>query len=148
MKIWVDADACPVAIKEIIVKAAIKRNIKTIFVANKPIYLKTSPCLSAIQVEKGADAADLYIAEHAESGDLAITEDIPLASLLVPKKVVVLSPHGKIFDANNIGERLSIRNFMQEIRDSGGQTRGPKPFDAKDKQRFANVFDQQMAKLC
>ncbi len=146
MKIWVDADACPAAIKEIIMKAAQTRGVATIFVANKPIYLKTSPCLSAIQVEHGADVADQYIVEQAEGEDIVISQDIPLASQLVPKGVVVISPHGTLFTPNNIGERLSIRNFLQDIRDGGGQTKGPKPFSPQDKQRFANTFDQQLTK--
>ena len=146
MKIWVDADACPGAIKEIIIKAAESRSVITIFVANKPIYLRASPYLKAIQVEHGADVADQYIAEQVEAGDMAISQDIPLASLLVPKGVVVISPHGTLFTPNNIGERLSIRNFLQDIRDGGGHTSGPKPFSPQDKQRFANTFDQQLTK--
>lgn len=146
MKLWVDADACPNAIKEIIIKAALKRHITTIFIANKPIYLPASPYLSAIQVDHGADIADQYIVEHANPGDIVITQDIPLASQLVPQKIVVISVHGTLFTANNIGERLSIRNFMQDIRDSGGFTHGPKPFDQKDKQNFARTFDQQLTK--
>ncbi|MCX7122948.1 MAG: YaiI/YqxD family protein [Gammaproteobacteria bacterium] len=148
MKIWVDADACPSAIKDIIMKAANTRFIHTVFIANKPIYFPASPYLSAIQVNQGADIADQYIVDHAMEGDLAITQDIPLAALLVAKKVVVISLHGTLFTANNIGERLSIRNFMQDIRDQGGQTGGPKPFSQKDKQKFAQTFDQQLRKSC
>ncbi len=146
MKIWVDADACPTAVKEIIVKAAITREISAVFVANKPIYLKASPYLSAIQVNHGADVADQHIVDQAEPGDIAITQDIPLASLLVAKKVVVISVQGALFTPNNIGERLSIRNFLQDVRESGGQTKGPKRFDLKDKKKFAQTFDQQLAR--
>lgn len=147
MKIWVDADACPGAIKDIIIKAAVKRNIQTIFVANKPLFIPESPCLSLVRVGQGSDVADLHIVEQAEAKDLVITQDIPLASLLVPKGVIVMSVHGTLFTPNNIGERLSVRNFMQDLRASGTQTSGPKPFSDKDKQRFANTFDQQLAKL-
>jgi uncharacterized protein YaiI (UPF0178 family) len=148
MKIWVDADACPAAIKEVIIKAATTRHIHTIFIANKGIYFQASPYLSAIQVNQGADVADQYIVDHAETGDLVITQDIPLAAQLVPKNIVVISLHGILFTPNNMGERLSIRNFMQDLRDNGAQTGGPKPFSAKDKQKFAQTFDQQLRKSC
>lgn len=145
--VWVDADACPSAIKDIILKAAVTRPIATIFVANKPIYFPTSPFLSAVQVGQGSDIADQYIVEHAKSGDLVITQDIPLAALLVPKEIAVMSVHGALFTPDNIGERLSIRNFMQELRDSGGRTKGPKAFDSQDKQKFARTFDEQLRKI-
>jgi len=101
-----------------------------------------------VQVGQGADVADQYIAEQAEAGDIVITQDIPLAAQLVAKQVVAMSVHGELFTPNNIGERLSIRDFMQEIRDGGGQTKGPKPFSQKDKQKFAQTFDQQITKAC
>lgn len=147
MKIWVDADACPGAIKNIILKAATTRQIHTVFIANKPIYFQASPYLSAIQVNQGADVADQYIVAHSNAGDLVITQDIPLAALLVAKNIVVISLHGTLFTPNNIGERLSIRNFMQDLRDGGTHTGGPKPFSAKDTQKFAQTFDQQVRKL-
>lgn len=147
MKVWVDADACPGAIKEIVIKAANTRQVQTLFIANQPIYFSASPYLKAVQVMQGADAADQYIVQQAVKGDLVITQDIPLAAQLVAKGVAALSPHGTLFDANNIGERLSIRNFMQEIRDLGGTTKGPKPFAQKDRQKFAQCFDQQLRKL-
>jgi len=147
MKIWVDADACPVEIKEIIIKAAHKRCIETIFVSNKFISVPDSPFIYTIKVSQGADVADEYIAERAEEKDLAITQDIPLAAILVPKGTIVISVYGVLFTPANIREKLSIRNFMQELRDTGVQTTGPKPFSHKDKQKFANTFDQQLAKL-
>lgn len=147
MKIWVDADACPAVIKEIIVRAAIKRQITTIFVANKPLFLAKSPYLNFVQVASGADVADQYIAEQAAAVDLVITQDIPLAGVLVPKGIITLSPHGNVFTKDNIAERLSVRNFMHEVRGSGVQTGGPKPFSVQDKLKFANAFDQQLQKL-
>jgi len=147
MKIWVDADACPSEIKDIIIKAAHKRCIETIFVSNKIISLPESSYLSAIKVSQGSDVADEYIAENAKDKDLVITQDIPLAAILVPKGTVVISVHGVLFTPANIGERLSVRNFMHELRDTGVQTSGPKPFSNKDKQKFANTFDQQLFKL-
>ncbi|MFA6988604.1 MAG: YaiI/YqxD family protein [Candidatus Gastranaerophilaceae bacterium] len=147
MKIWVDADALPGQIKEIITKAAHNRCIKTIFVSNKAIYVPTSPYLSCIQVEQGPDVADAYIEERAEDKDLVITQDIPLAALLVPKGTVVISFHGDLFTPSNIRERLSIRNFMHELRGNGIETSGPKAWSDKNKQQFANTFDQQLVKL-
>lgn len=147
MKIWVDADACPGEIKDIIIKAAHKRCIETIFVSNKIIYIPESFFISAVKVSHGSDVADDYIAERAEDKDLVITQDIPLAAILVPKGTVVISVHGVLFTPANIGERLSVRNFMSELRDTGVQTSGPKPFSNKDKQKFANTFDQQLFKL-
>lgn len=147
MKIWVDADACPGAVKEIIIKAAFKREVETIFVSNKIISLPVSPFLSSVKVGLGADVADDYIAEHAEPKDLAITQDIPLASSLIAKGAVVISVHGVLFTPSNIGERLSVRNFMHELRETGAQTGGPKAFGDKDKKQFANTFDQQLSKL-
>ncbi|OGI00705.1 MAG: hypothetical protein A2Y25_11560 [Candidatus Melainabacteria bacterium GWF2_37_15] len=147
MKIWVDADACPVEIKEIIIKAAHKRGIETIFVSNKIISIPQSPFISAVKVAQGADVADEYIAKHAIEKDLVITQDIPLAAVLVPNGVVAISLHGMLFTPSNIGEKLSVRNFMQELRDTGVQASGPKPFSNKDKQNFANTFDQQLVKL-
>ncbi len=147
MKIWVDADACPGEIKDIIIKAAHKRQIETIFVSNKIISIPESPFLFTVRVSKGSDVADEYIADNAEDKDIVITQDIPLAAILVPRGIIVISVHGVLFTPNNIGERLSVRNFMSELRDTGVQTSGPKPFSNKDKQKFANTFDQQLFKM-
>jgi uncharacterized protein len=146
VKLWVDADACPGVIKEIILKAAIKRSVETVFVANKKIFIPDVPHISVVHVAQGADIADQYIAEHAEPGDLVITQDVPLAAILVPIGVGVMSFHGTLYTDANIGERLSVRNFYHELRSTGVQTGGPKPFSDKDKQQFANTFDQQLTK--
>jgi len=147
MKIWIDADALPGQIKEIIIKAAHKRSIETVFVSNKFISIPESPFLSFVHVAQGPDVADTYITEWAEDKDLVITQDIPLAAILIPKGTVVISFHGDLFTPSNIRERLSIRNFMHELRDTGVQTSGPKAFGDKNKQQFANTFDQQLIKL-
>jgi len=146
MKVWVDADAVPGVIKEIILRAVIKRIIPTIFVANRPIAIPASPNVTTLQVAQGPDEADRYIAEHANPQDIVITQDIPLAAILVPKGTAVISVHGNLFTEANIGERLFVRNMMQEIRDTGGRTGGPKPFGDKDKQQFANTFDKVLTK--
>ncbi|MEI7474491.1 MAG: YaiI/YqxD family protein [bacterium] len=147
MNIWIDADACPAEIRDIIIKAAHKRAISAIFVSNKLMAIPESPYLSFIKVEQGADVADQYIAENVSSKDLVITQDIPLAAIIVPMGAVVISFHGDLFTESNIGERLSVRNFMTELRETGVQTYGPKPFNDKIKQKFANTFDQQLVKL-
>jgi len=147
MRIWVDADACPTEIKEIIEKAAHKRLIETIFVSNKNLYVPQSQYLSFVKVEAGADVADAYIAERATEQDIVITQDIPLAALVVPKGSVAISFHGDLFTSSNIGERLSVRNFMKEMRDTGMQTGGPKPYNNQHKQKFANTFDKEIVRL-
>ena len=147
MKIWIDADACPGDIKDIIIKAAHTRCIETIFVSNKIITIPDSPYIFFVRVSQGADVADEYIAERAEDKDLVITQDIPLAAALVPKGAVVISFHGDLFTPSNIRERLSVRNFMHDLRGTGIETGGPKAFNTKNKQRFANTFDQQLVKL-
>ncbi len=147
MKIWVDADACPVTVRDIISRAAHRRSINTVFVANKLLQLMPSPFISFEQVEATPDAADQYIGENAELGDLVITQDIPLAHILVPKDIVVLSPRGITFTPDNIGERISVRNLMQDLRDSGETTGGPKPFGDKERREFASAFDRALTKL-
>jgi uncharacterized protein len=147
MKIWVDADACPGPVKEVISVAANRRRVETIFVANKPLMLASSPFLKLIQVEKGPDAADLYIKAHANGHDLVITQDILLAHNLVASGVTVIDPRGRKYTEDNIGEIVSSRNLMQSLRDSGEVTGGPKQFGNKEKQAFAAAFDRELSRL-
>jgi uncharacterized protein YaiI (UPF0178 family) len=147
MQLWIDADACPGAIKEIIIRAALKREIKTCFVANKMIALPASSWLAHVKVPLGPDVVDQYIIDQAQPGDLVVSQDIPLAAALVARAVVVISPHGLLFTPNNIGEKLSNRNFLQDMRDSGLITGGPKPFGDKEKRAFSNTFDQVLTRL-
>jgi uncharacterized protein len=147
MQIWVDADACPVAIKEIICKAALKHFVRAVFVANKEIRLVSSPWLSSVKTAMGADIADQYIVTHSSAGDLTISQDIPLAAQLLEKGVQVISPYGILFTTGNIGERLANRNFLQDMRDAGLITGGPAPFGEKEKRLFANVFDRTLNQL-
>jgi uncharacterized protein YaiI (UPF0178 family) len=144
MKIWVDADACPGPIKELIIRAARRLNIRAIFVANKYISIPESAYIATVRVGMGPEVVDEYIAQNAETGDLAITQDIPLASVLVPKGVVTINPRGELYTEDNIGERLSIRDFMHDIREAGVVTSGPKTFGQKEKQRFADTFDREL----
>ncbi|HEY9687759.1 MAG TPA: YaiI/YqxD family protein [Coleofasciculaceae cyanobacterium] len=147
MRIWIDADACPGAIKEIVIKAALKREVLAVFVANKDIWLPPSPQLSAVRVALGPDVVDQHIVSECELGDLAITQDIPLAAQLVPRGLVVISPYGTLFSPANIGDRLATRDFMQDMRDAGLVTGGPKPFGEREKRQFANAFDQALTRL-
>ena len=147
MKIWVDADACPGSIKELIIRTVGRLGIYVVFVANKHISAPDSFYISTVRISADPEAADEYIALHAQAGDLAVTQDIPLASVLVPKGVVVITPHGELFTRENVRERLSIRNFMHDIREAGGLTPGPKQFSTRDKQRFSDTFDRELTKL-
>ncbi|MGA9525171.1 MAG: YaiI/YqxD family protein [Myxococcaceae bacterium] len=147
MKIWIDADACPAAVKEIVIRAAERVKVPTAFVANKPISLPHSEFISSVHVERGLDVADAHIAANAQAGDLAVTQDIPLAATLVKKGVVTLDPRGEPFTEENIDERLSVRNFMQELREGGVATGGPKGFAPQDRQRFAATFDRELTRL-
>jgi uncharacterized protein YaiI (UPF0178 family) len=147
VKIWVDADACPVPIREVIVRAANRLNVDTVFVANKPVALPAHPHLSFVPVERGSDIADAYILANAGAGDLVITQDIPLAAQLVPGGITVISPRGDSYNADNIGDVLASRNLMQDLRDSGTITGGPAPFDEKLKRKFSSLFDAALHKL-
>ncbi|MBC7897328.1 MAG: DUF188 domain-containing protein, partial [Cytophagaceae bacterium] len=133
MKLWIDADAAPLAVKEVCYRASERLSLETILVANQRLQLPVGyPHLSAVRVEGGPDVADRYIAEHAETGDVAITADIPLAALLVPKGVVVIDPRGDVHTAESIGERLSVRNFMETLRSTGVETGGPAAYGARE----------------
>lgn len=146
MKIWVDADACPVAIKEIVFRAANRVGIHATFVANQVVRVPPSPHLHFMQVGSGFNAADQRIIELAEPGDVVVTADIPLAAELVPKGAHVVNPRGERYTADNIRERLSIRDFMEELRGGGVKTGGPPALGARDKQAFANQLDSLLAR--
>jgi uncharacterized protein len=142
MTLWVDADACPGPIKELIIRAARRLKILALFVANKYISVPESSYVSSLRIGMDPQEVDRYITENAKLGDVVVTQDIPLASALVQMGAIAISPRGVLFTEDNIGERLSIRNFMQDIREAGGITPGPKEFSRKDKQRFADTLDR------
>ena len=146
MRIWVDADACPGPVKEIIVRAANRLKAPAVFVANKPLRLATSPYVSSVRVSQGLDVAAGHIARSAQPGDLAVTADIPLAAALVAKKVTTLDPRGSLYSEETIGEVLAMRNFMHELREGGVQTDGPRGFGPRDAQQFASTFDRECAR--
>ena len=143
-RIWIDADACPRDVKELVFRAGERLQLTVMVVANKAMFVPTSLRISMVQVAGGPDVADNHIVRESCRGDLAITADIPLAARLVPKGVVVLNPRGEEYDSENIGERLSVRDFMTEARDAGVVTGGPSAFGPKDKQRFANALDRAL----
>jgi uncharacterized protein YaiI (UPF0178 family) len=144
MTLWIDADACPRDAKELVYRAAMRLGVRTVFVANAPLSLPRSEHLSTVQVARGADVADAYIADTAIGGDVAVTADVPLAAKLVKKGVVVMDPRGEPFTPDNVDDRLAMRDLMQGLRDSGVPTNGPKPFDARARQQFANALDREL----
>jgi uncharacterized protein YaiI (UPF0178 family) len=148
LKIWIDADAAPRDVKELVFRAAKRLGIETILVANQRLQTPVgNPLVSAVRVDGGADVADAYIATHASAGDLVITQDVPLAALLVPRAVAVLDPRGEEHTVETIGERLSVRDFMEQARIAGIVTGGPPPYDARARQAFAAALDRVLTRL-
>ena len=142
MAIWVDADACPNVVKEILFRAAQRTKIMLTLVANQPISTPPSPYIKSIQVASGFDVADNYIAQEVAVGDLVITADIPLAADVVAKDAIALNPRGEKYTKENIKQRLTMRNFMEEMRGAGQATGGPPPLNQQDRQVFANALDR------
>ena len=142
MHIWVDADACPGVIKEILFRASERTQRPLTLVANQYLRIPASPLIRMIQVPGGFDEADKYIAEHVQAGDLVITADIPLAAAIVAKDAHALSPRGELYGKENIRELLDLRNFMDTLRSTGVETGGPAAFSAGDRQAFANRLDR------
>jgi uncharacterized protein len=143
MKLWIDADAVPRKVKEIVFRAAERLELETILVANQRIAIP--PALrhvTAVRVPGGPDAADLHIATHAEPADIAVTADIPLAADLVAKGVTVVDPRGDEYTEENVGERLAVRDFMDGLRGAGVETGGAKPYGMKEQHAFAAALDR------
>ncbi|MCC8190208.1 MAG: YaiI/YqxD family protein [Planctomycetes bacterium] len=144
--LWIDADACPREVRDIIELAALRRQVRTAFVANTPMRLHPSPYLEFHLVEKGDDKADDFIVGKAGGEDIVITADIPLAARLVERGVAVVSPRGEEMTAATIGDRLAMRNLLEELRGAGLVTGGPKEMDRGDVQRFANALDRALTR--
>ena len=142
MKIWVDADACPNVIKEIIFRAADRTKTFVTLIANQFVPTPNSPFVNAIQVHQGFDVADDEIIKRINSGDLVVTADIPLASDAIAKGALALNPRGELYTTENIKARLQMRNFMETLRNSGVDTGGPKALNHKDREKFANNLDK------
>jgi hypothetical protein len=141
-QIWVDADACPKVIKEILFRAADRVSLPVILVANQPIQVPRSRHIRSIQVAAGFDVADNYIVQQLEPGDLVITADIPLAAEVIAKGGLALNPRGELYTEDNIRQRLNMRDFMDTLRSSGVDTGGPASFSQADRQAFANQLDR------
>jgi uncharacterized protein len=147
MRIWVDGDACPGVIKDILFRAAIRTKIPLTLVANQPMHVPRSELISILTVPSGFNVADQKIVELLDPGDLVITADIPLAAHVVNKGGTALDPRGDLYTDENIGERLTMRNLMDELRGGGMVGGGPAPFSGNDRQAFANQLDRILAKL-
>jgi len=147
MQIWVDADACPAVIKDILYRAAERAQVNLVLVANRALTTPRSPWIRVVQVGRGFDVADNHIVNAAEPGDLVITADIPLAAAVVEKGALALNPRGELYSRENVRELLDMRNFMDTLRASGVETGGPSAFSQNDRQAFANQLDRFLAKL-
>ena len=146
MKIWVDADACPNVIKEVLFRAAKRTETVLILVANASLVTPSSRFISTVRVEQGFDRADDYIVENMATNDLVITADIPLAAHVVANKGIAINPRGELYTENNIKQRLGLRDMMENLRGSGVNTGGPSTFSVKEKTSFANALDRILAK--
>jgi uncharacterized protein YaiI (UPF0178 family) len=146
MHIWVDADACPRVIKEILFRAAIRTKTPLILVANSSLTYPGSPFIKSVRVEKGFDSADNYIVAHLNACDLVITADIPLAAEVVMKKGLAINPRGELYTDNNIKQRLNLRDMNEQLRATGERTGGPPALSIKEKTAFANTLDRCLAK--
>lgn len=144
-QIWVDADACPGVIKDILFRAAERAQVQVTLVANQWLRTPPSRFVRSLQVAGGFDVADSAIVERVRPGDLVVTQDIPLAARVLERGGIAVNPRGELYTAENMAERLSMRNFMEELRGSGVQTGGPPIFHARDRQAFANRLDHWIA---
>ncbi|HHF7347483.1 TPA: YaiI/YqxD family protein [Legionella feeleii] len=145
MKIWVDADACPNAVKDILFRAAERTKTHLVLVANAFLIIPRSHFITTVRVEKGFDAADNYIVQQVVANDLVITADIPLAAAIIAKKGLALNPRGELYTANDIKQRLGIRDMMEQLRSGGVNIGGPATYSAKEKASFANALDRILA---
>lgn len=146
--IWIDADACPKVIKEVIYKISARLHLEVILVANSSMFTPPSPLIKLIQVKSGADVADGYIVEHVSENDIVITADIPLAAFIVEKKAIGINVRGELYTEENVRERLSMRDFMKDLRDNTGMDiGGPDAFGPKDKEKFTNSITKIIDRL-
>ena len=146
MNIWVDADACPVVIREILYRAAVRTGVRLTLVANQPVRVPASPLIELVQVSPGFDVADNEIVKRAACGDLVITADISLAAEVMGNGVHALSPRGELYSTETIGQRLNMRDFMDTLRSSGIHTGGPPALSKSDRQAFANHLDRLLTR--
>jgi len=146
LKIWIDADACPQVIKEIVFRASERRGIPVGLVANRPLSVPRSSLVSFVRVAQGANEADRHIADQASPGDIVVTADIPLAAQLAERGALAIDPRGTVYDENRVRERLSVRDFMEDMRGAGLVQGGPPQIKPADRKRFADALDRELAK--
>ena len=146
IRIWIDADACPGPVRDIVFRAARRVGMPVTLVANRPLPLPRSPLLAAVRVGPGLDEADHYLVRETGTDDLVITADIPLAARLVARGVAALNPRGEVYSTENIQERLALRDLKEALRSAGAATGGPMPYHNRDKQAFANSLDRWLAR--
>ena len=147
MKLWIDADAAPREVKEIVFRAAERLKLEVVLVANHRVPVPIGQTMiTSVRVDGGPDVADRHIADASSAGDIAITADIPLASILVAKEVIVIDPRGEEYTSENVGERLSVRDFMDALRGAGTETGGPKGYGPREKQAFAATLDRLLSR--
>jgi len=146
MQIWIDADACPKPVKETLFRASARRRVALVLVANAPIAVPKSSLIRCVQVAGGFDVADNEIAARVQPGDLVVTADIPLAAQVIERGATALDPRGELYTADNVKSRLSVRNFMADLRSAGVDAGGARPWHARDTQAFANALDRWLAR--
>ena len=147
MRVWIDADACPRAARDLVVKFALKRKLEVVMVAGQPQVKPAFACVRLVVVPSGPDAADDYLVEHAVPGELVICSDVPLADRLVKRGVAALDPRGGEFDERNMGERLAVRNLFTDLREQGQVGGGQAAYGERDRQAFANSLDRLLSRL-
>jgi uncharacterized protein YaiI (UPF0178 family) len=147
MKIWIDADACPRVVKEILFRASARLQVPLCLVANKSLTKHAGPLVETIVVEEGFDVADGFIAEHAAPADLVVTADVPLAARIVGKGGIALDPRGELYTEDTVGDRLALRDLLTELRGNGMIQGGPAPFSLTDRQRFASALDRILTRM-
>ena len=146
MQIWIDADACPNAVKELVFRASARLALPVCLVANRALAVPPSPLITLVQVPSGSDVADSYIVQHVAAADIVITADIPLAAQVVARGAVALDPRGEVHTVDTVGERLAMRNLMEELRWAGAVTGGPPTYSAIDRRRFAQALDRLLTR--
>lgn len=142
MRIWIDADACPRPVKELVFRASARLKLAVVMVADRPLAPQTSRLISSVVVPRDMDSADNYIVDNAETGDLVITADLPLAAQVVDLGAFAMNPRGETYTAENVRERLSMRDFLMGLREAGQEIGGPPPYSKKDRQKFASALDR------
>ena len=146
MNIWIDADGCPNAAKDLVFRASARLSLPVCLVANRALAIPDSPLITRVQVRAGSDVADSYIAAHVAAGDLVVTADIPLAAQVVARGATAVDPRGEVYTADNVGERLAVRNLMEELRWAGVATGGPAAYSPVDRRHFAQALDRLLAR--